>query len=186
MGFLEEHFGEWKPISRGAIAGWLIAYSLFLIYALADRSGFLFLDYANLMIHEMGHPLFSWFGYTLMILGGTLLELIVPLACAGYFFAKRETAGFAFGLFWFFENFLYIGVYMADARAEALPLVGSGDHDWAILFGQWGLLARDQGIGEGARLLGWCGMVAVMIWLGWQARLPGAGHRAKGSSVVDV
>jgi len=45
-----------------------------------------FLDFANLMIHECGHPLFSGFGYTAMILGGTLAELIVPLLCTGYFF----------------------------------------------------------------------------------------------------
>ena len=167
---LAEQLDEWKEMSRGALVGWLVAYALFLAYALADRSGFLFLDYANLMIHEMGHPLFSWFGYTLMILGGTLLELLVPLCCAAYFFAKRETAGFAFGLFWFFENFLYIGVYMADARAQALPLVGSGDHDWAILFGKWGMLLHDRSIGGTTRTAGWLGMVGVMMWLMLRAR----------------
>lgn len=170
MALLEEHFGEWNEISRTAALCWAAAYTLFLAYALADRSGFLFLDYANLMIHEMGHPLFSWFGYTLMILGGTLLELIVPLACGAYFFMKREVAGVAFCLFWFFENFLYVGVYMADARAQALPLAGSGDHDWAILFGQWGMLAHDQVIGQVTRLTGWAGMIAVVIWLGFRAR----------------
>lgn len=170
MALLEEHFGEWKEISRTAVVCWLAVYTLFLVYALADRSGFLFLDYANLMIHEMGHPLFSWFGYTLMILGGTLLELIVPLACGAYFFVKREVAGVAFCLFWFFENFLYIGVYMADARAQALPLVGSGDHDWAILFGQWGMLAHDRGIGQMTRIIGWAGMIAVVVWLGLRMR----------------
>lgn len=102
--------------------------------------------------------------------GGTLLELIVPLACGAYFFAKREVAGVAFCLFWFFENFLYIGVYMADARAQALPLVGSGDHDWAILFGQWGMLAHDRGIGQMTRIIGWAGMIAVVVWLGLRMR----------------
>ena len=51
-----------------------------------------------------------------MLLGGTLGELIVPLACAAFFFFHRQIYGFAFSLFWFFENFLYIGTYMADAR----------------------------------------------------------------------
>src|SRR5215468_4456812 len=114
MAFLEEHFGEWKPIARGVGIAWLVAFALFLLYALLAGLHFLFIDYANLIIHEAGHPFFSWFGsYTLMILGGTLGELIVPLLCAVYFLAKRETTGFAFCLFWFFENFLYIGVYMA-------------------------------------------------------------------------
>jgi hypothetical protein len=166
--FLEEYFGEWKPISRYAGVGWLCFYFLFLVYAARDRSGFLFLDFANLMIHECGHPLFSPFGYTIMILGGTLMELIVPLLCAAYFFWKREIAGTAFCGFWFFENFPYIGTYMADARAQELPLVGSGDHDWAILFGQWGLLMQDRKIGSAMHAIGWMGMVAVAGWLAWR------------------
>src|SRR5258707_2091749 len=161
MAFLEEQFGEWKPISRYAGIGWLCFYLLFLIYAARDRMGFLFLDYANLMIHGCGHPIFCVFGYTPMILGGTLAELIVPLLCAGYFFWKREIAGTAFCAFWFFENFPYIGTYMADARAQDLPLVGSGDHDWGILFGLWGLLAQDQKIGGTTPAIGWGRMLSA-------------------------
>ena len=103
-----------------------------------------------------------------MIMGGTLAELIVPLLCAAYFFWHREIAGTAFCGFWFFENFPYIGTYMADAREQALPLVGSGDHDWAILFGQWGWLMKDQKIGGAMRTMGWMGMIAVVAWLAWR------------------
>jgi len=166
MALLQEHFGEWQPVSRLGGVAWLTAYTLFLFYAALDRSGFLFVDYVNLIVHEGGHFFFSWFGYTITILGGTLAELLVPLLCAAYFFWHRETTGFAFSLFWFFENFLYIGTYMADARAEALPLVGSGEHDWALLFGQWGLLSQDQKLGGFLRLVGWAGMLTLMIWLG--------------------
>jgi hypothetical protein len=169
--FLEEQFGEWKPISRYAGIGWLCFYVLFLVYAATSRTNFLFLDYANLMIHECGHPIFSVFGYTPMILGGTLAELIVPLVCTGYFFWKREISAVAFCGFWFFENFPYIGTYMADARAQDLPLVGGGEHDWATLFGQWGLLMQDQKIGGATRAIGWIGMLAVMGWLAWRTHL---------------
>jgi hypothetical protein len=169
MALFEDRFGPWKPVGKAAGIAWLVAYALFLIYALAEHSGFLFIDFANLMIHEAGHPFFSWFGsYTLTILGGTLGELIVPLLCAIAFFFRREVSGLAFSFFWFFENFLYIGTYMSDARAEALPLVGNGDHDWNILFGQWNLLLQDTKIGGATRLLGWLGMLAVCAWLTWQ------------------
>ena len=170
MAFLEDELGEWKPVSRGAGIAWLCFYALFLFYAYANRSGFLFLDNVNLIVHEGGHFFFSWFGYTIMILGGTLGELLVPLLCAIYFFWQRESTGFAFCCFWFFENFPYIGTYMADARTEALPLVGSGEHDWEILFGQWGLLAQDQKIGGLVRMLGWLGMIATMAWLAHRVR----------------
>lgn len=166
----EERLGPWKPVSRVAAIGWLIFYLLFVWYAAANRSGFLFLDFVNLIIHEGGHFFFSWFGYTITILGGTLGELIVPLLCAIYFFTRREVSAVAFCGFWFFENFLYIGTYMADARALALPLVGSGEHDWEILFGKWGLLQHDQQIGAFTRDVGWIGMLAMAGWFAWRAR----------------
>jgi len=173
---LSDDFEEWKPVSRVAGISWLVVYFLFLIYAAINAPNFLFIDFANLLIHEAGHPIFgifagsdqAGFGYTLMILGGTLLELIAPLACFVFFFFKRETTGVAFCSFWFFENFLYIGTYMADARALELPLVGSGDHDWNILFGQWGWLRYDISIGHATRFLGWCGMFATMAWLAFR------------------
>ena len=169
---------DWKPVSRpGAIIA-LSFYALFLLYAAFDRSGFLFLDFANLAIHEAGHRVFGFladenqvgFGYTLMVLGGTLLELIVPLACTIYFFFRREIAGTAFCLFWFFENFPYVGTYMADARMESLPLAGGGlEHDWEILFTHWNLMLHDQQIGHSMVILGWLGMLASVLWFAYRA-----------------
>jgi hypothetical protein len=163
---------DWKPVSRPAAIIALSFYLLFLLYAANNHSGFLVLDLANLMIHEAGHPLFgiigggaeTGFGYTLMVLGGTLFELIVPLVCAAYFFLRRESTGAAFCTFWFFENFLYIGSYMADARASALLLVGSGDSDWEVLFTQWNLMLHDTQIAHVTRTLGWLGMLASVAW----------------------
>ena len=157
--------GEWRAVSRTALAAWVVFYALFLLYAAFNQSGFLFLDYANLIVHEAGHFFFSWFGYTIQILGGTLGELLVPLLLAAYFWWQRHTTGLTFSAFWFFENFLYIGNYMADARAQALPLVGSGEHDWEILFSRWDLLMRDTAIGGATRAIGWVGMIATIGWL---------------------
>jgi hypothetical protein len=170
VSFLQEKFGEWKPVTPFTGIAWLCFYALFLVYALANRSGFLILDYANLIIHEGGHFFFSWFGDTIRILGGTLGELLVPLLCVAYFFFQRETTGFAFSIFWFFENFPYIGTYMADARTSALSLVGSDESDWTILFTQWGLLAQDQKIGATVRTLGYLGMFAAGLWLAQRLR----------------
>ncbi len=169
MEWLTDNFGEWKPISRTATGAWLIAYFLFLLYAYAKAPNFLFVDFANLMIHEAGHPLFSPFGNTIMLLGGTLFELIVPAACAIYFFFQRQPFGVTFSSFWFFENFLYIGTYMADARSDSLPLVGSDTSDWLLLFGRWDLLIHDQEIGHAVRHLGWLGMLATLGWLIFRA-----------------
>src|SRR5437868_13304510 len=130
---------DWKPISRVELAGWVVFYAIFLAYAFRANGGFLFIDNANLVVHEGGHNLFGWFGPTLGLWGGTLLQWLVPLLLASYFFTQRQTTGFAFCLFFFFENWLYTATYMADARAMALPLVTTGDpdnveHDWHAIF----------------------------------------------------
>ena len=158
---------NWRRVSTPALVAWLIFYIGFLVYAARSKEDFLFLDRLNLVIHEGGHPLFSWFGETMNILGGTLLELVVPLGIAIYFWWQRHTAGVAFCSFWFFENFLYIGTYMADARRLTLPLVGSGEHDWEILFSQWGVLHLDQKIGGMTRTIGWWGMVLTVLWFAY-------------------
>lgn len=158
----------WDRVSRIAGIAWLAACGLFLLHALRDVSGFLFADYVNLMIHEAGHMFFGWGGYTLMLLGGTLGELLVPALCGAYFFVRGQTFGFVFSSFWFFENFLYVGTYMKDARANALPLVNSDIGDWTLLFGRWGLLESDLKIGQFVRNIGWLGMLATMGWLAYR------------------
>lgn len=165
----------WKPISRPAIVAWLVFYVWFLLYAFNAHGRGLFIDMANLVVHEGGHNLFGWFGPTLGLWGGTLLQLLVPFLLAVYFFTERQIPGFIFCLFFFFENFLGIATYMADARAMVLPLVTTGDpefvkHDWNTIFGSLGLLEYDTKIAAVVRLLGWCGMIACVIGLALRAR----------------
>lgn len=163
----------WKPISRPTQVAWLIFYIGFLFYAFSQHGGFLFIDTANLIVHEGGHNLFSWFGPTLGLWGGTLLQWLVPFLLAAYFFAHRETTGFVFSLFFFFENWLYTATYMADARAMVLPLVTTGDpefakHDFNTIFSSLGVLDYDTRIAAVVRLLGWLGMIAVAVWFARQ------------------
>jgi hypothetical protein len=159
----------WKPVSRPALAAWLVFYVAFLVYAFSAHGGFLFIDMANLIVHEGGHNLFGWFGPTIGLWGGTLLQWLVPFLLAAYFFAQRETSGFVFCLFFFFENWLYTATYMADARALVLPLVTTGDpefarHDFNAIFSSLGILNYDTTIAAAVRTLGGCGMIAVVIW----------------------
>jgi len=49
-----------------------------------------------------------------------------------------------------------------------LPLVGSEESDWTILFTPWGLLGKDQQIGVTTCALGWLGMLATVAWLAWR------------------
>src|ERR1035437_6495932 len=94
----------WKPISRPALVAWLVFYVAFLAYAFSAHGGFLFIDAANLVVHEGGHNLFGWFGPTLGLWGGTLLQWLPPLLFSGFFFTEGPTPGLLFCLFFFFEN----------------------------------------------------------------------------------
>jgi hypothetical protein len=175
-GILGEPWNEpWKPISRPAFVAWILFYVGFMTYAFSAHGGFLFIDMANLVVHEGGHNLFGWFGPTLGLWGGTLLQWLVPFLLAAYFFTERQTAGFVFCLFFFFENRLYTATYMADARAQVLPLVTTGDpdfveHDWYAIFASLGVLNYDTTIAAVIRVLGWCGMIASVGWLGIRVR----------------
>lgn len=173
--FLEALHEDWRPISKPALIAWLAFYGVFLLYALRARGGFLLIDHVNLVVHEGGHLLFGWLGSTLGLWGGTLLELLVPLALAIYFTFQRQTSAAAFAAFFFFENFLYIATYMADARSQGLPLVTVGDaesggHDWFNIFSSLGLLPYDRAIGGTVRVLGWLGMLSTVGWLIYRAR----------------
>ncbi len=168
---------DWKPVGLVAAAGWVLFYCAFLTYALLHNGEFLIIDNVNLVIHEGGHLLFSWMGPTMTLYGGTLLQWLVPLLLAAYFWTQRQTTAYVFSLFFFFENWLYTATYMADARAQALPLVGVGDiessesmHDFYRIFSQLGVLEHDTQIAALVRTLGYIGMTACVAWLVWRAR----------------
>ena len=149
-------------------------YLAFLAYTFSAHGGFLFIDTANLIVHEGGHNLFGWFGATLGLWGGTLLQWLVPFLLAAYFFTERQLTAFVFCSFFFFENWLYTATYMADARAQILPLVTTGDpdfveHDFHAIFSHLGLLNYDTTIALVVRCLGWCGMLAIIAWFAYEA-----------------
>lgn len=166
--FVEIRERPWKAVSTWQFAVASLGSAWFLYLLKTDDDGFIFLDFVNLAFHEAGHPIFGMFGPTLGLYGGTIGQLVFPVAAAGTFWAQREPVSMAVAAIWFFENFLNIGRYMADARAQVLPLVGGGEHDWTNIFSRWGVLSSDVAIGHATITLGWAGMLLAWIWLGWR------------------
>ena len=72
----------------------------------------------------------------------------------------------AFALLWLFQNILNIARYVADARAQQLPLVGNGDHDWFNILSRWGALPADTALARLLSILAWLGMLATVLWTG--------------------
>ena len=116
-----------------------------------------FLHHAALAIHEGGHYLvFAWAGEFLMVLGGSLTQCVMPLLFALYFWRSGQRYAACVTLFWVSFNLLDTAVYIADARAMLLPLLGGDNsiHDWNYVLGALGWLNADQFIAGLVHALG--------------------------------
>jgi hypothetical protein len=159
---------SWKPVTTKKLIGFAIGLGIFLLLLWRCEPGYIsVIDDANLLFHEAGHPFVGIFSNRLETYGGTMGQLVFPVVLAISFWRKREAVSVAASVIWFFENWLNIARYMADARAQELPLVGGGDHDWARIFGRWGVTAHDTQIAAVVRTVGWAGMGAACLWVGW-------------------
>ena len=172
--FLEPLEDDWCPVPRAALVAWLVFYMLFLYQAMRGSGVMLMIDLVFIPIHEGGHLLFRIFGEFLMVVGGTFLQFFVPAALATYFIFQRQVQGTAFCVFFFFEQCLPVAPYMADARAQDLPLLTVGDaeyviHDWNYLFGHLGLLDHDIQIAGIVCTIGWMGMIGTVAWFVWRS-----------------
>jgi hypothetical protein len=137
--------------------------ALYGMYLLAHVGEYGFMDSVDLPIHETGHLVFNPFGEFIQFLGGTLFQLIVPSVFVIYFWRRKDRYAASVVLWWVAQNFWNIAVYVQDARAEELPLVGGGEHDWAYLLGRLGWLRHDIAIGRGVRLVGICIFVYSVV-----------------------
>jgi hypothetical protein len=158
----------WAPVSGiSVLAIVACVFLLMVFYRLSDEDFIPILDHANLAFHEAGHPIFGIFGWTMGLLGGTLGQLVFPVAVFVTYLRKRAIAPAAVGLIWLFQNFLNIARYIADARAQELPLAGNGDrlHDWHTLFAQWNMLPKDASIAHFVSGLAWFGMIGTVVWV---------------------
>lgn len=120
------------------------------VYLIINKGEFIFiLDHLNLLFHEGGHGIFSFFGKFIYTLGGTLMQIIIPSLFIFYFFINHQRIGIQISLIYLAENLMNIGVYASDARVQKLPLIGKGTyHDWTYLLGKMNLLEYDQFIGN--------------------------------------
>jgi hypothetical protein len=151
---------NWTPAS---IAAAFLLFAVLAVYRDAVRDALWFVHLIDLPFHEGGHIVFRILGLGnrfIMVCGGTAMQLIIPAAAAAHFYRRRERASVCVALWWFGENLLGIGNYIADARAQQLHLVAGGVHDWTYLLETVGLLIRDEGIGRAVSILG-CLVMAV-------------------------
>jgi hypothetical protein len=149
-----------------AIARRILTAALFLwgAYDLANPGRGTLLDGVDLAIHETGHLVFNPFGEFIGFAGGTLFQLIMPLLFVGYFWRRGDRHAASVALWWVGQNCGNIATYVADARAQLLPLVGGGEHDWFYLLSSTGQLTHDLAIARAVRAAGMLLVVSATLW----------------------
>jgi len=117
----------------------VFAYCLFYLSTLNDWH---FIDNVNLVIHEAGHVVFALFGNLIMLLGGTILQLLVPIVFILYFVFQKQIYSASLLMYWLAINLFNVSVYVGDAVTMSLPLLTSdtSTHDWKQIFTILGIL----------------------------------------------
>ena len=140
-----------KKISEN-INPWLGSLVIFpaAVYYTINAGKFTFIDYLNLLIHEGGHGVFSLFGKFIYTLGGSLIQIIIPSMFVVFYWIKKKRFLTQIFLIWLGENLMNISVYISDARARRLPLLGGNKvyHDWNYLLSRLGILDYDSLLGN--------------------------------------
>lgn len=172
----------------GHAAVWVVAllWGLWFVFLpmTTNRIGSSFMHRVNLVFHEAGHILFMPFGDFMTVLGGSLMQLLIPgVVAAAFLVRNRDPFGASVGVWWLGQSAKDLAPYINDARRQGLPLLGGvtgrdvpGYHDWHNLLMRTGLLAWDGTIARVVDIFGtalllfaiaWGGLV---LWREWQRR----------------
>jgi hypothetical protein len=125
------------------------------------------------LIHEFGHVLFRPFGEFMMLLGGSLFQVTLPLIFSGVFLVKnRDPFAAAVMLWWSAVAVMDVAPYMYDAQMpQHVLLTGrtgdTGAHDFVDVLGDLGLLHRAQRVGRIAHAFGVLMLAAALAWGAW-------------------
>ena len=120
----------------------------------------------DLIFHEAGHFIFAMFGRFMTVLGGSLLQFLIPVIAAIQFIRQHEPFGAAVCTWWAGQNLVDLAPYIADSRSLQIVLIGGKTgaevegHDWEFILTQLGIVHLDQSIGR------WTHAVGILIMIG--------------------
>jgi len=135
-----------KVMARRVKAGILWVLAAGALGIAAGRFNAWLLDNVNLVFHEAGHVIFGLGGEFIGILGGSLMQILIPVVCGVALLRRGDHFGVALCGLWTGQSMVNVAIYVGDARQLALPLLGGEHviHDWNYLLGRLGLLEWDR------------------------------------------
>jgi hypothetical protein len=127
-----------------------------------------FMHNINLAFHEFGHVFFSPFGNFMMILGGSLFQILLPLIpLVAFVIQQRDNFAAAVMLWWCGQSFIDIAPYIRDAEYRALPLVGGASedfHDWGNILTRLDAVSSCYALAKTSFTIGCVIMLAGVLW----------------------
>ena len=138
----------------------------------------------TLAFHEMGHLLFAFMGHFIGSLMGSGMQVLIPIVVMIVFYRQRDYFGIAVGGFWLAFSLFELAMYVGDARAMELPLVGFVDdpeHDWHYLLSTVGLLRFDTTFAFLIRVAATLTAVSSLGFAGWLLMVMARNPRALSS-----
>ncbi|MES2631059.1 MAG: hypothetical protein V4611_03815 [Patescibacteria group bacterium] len=144
------------------IVGWIFFVYLFtqILNFTAANSGNILLSglyFVEFGVHEASHLAVFFLPAIFVAAAGSIGEIAFTFLIL--FATIKAKAYFAavFASLWIMLAMRNVGLYIADARAQAIPLIGPGEnvqHDWNYILGQLGWLEYDKLMGN------------IVIWVG--------------------
>ena len=98
--------------------------ALYFLWCAYDPFTWRLLDGVDFLLHEAGHPIFHIFGEFIGVAGGSLMQVLIPLAFFIYFVYQKHYYSASFVLFWVGQSLLNVFVYANDAVVMQLVLNG--------------------------------------------------------------
>lgn len=142
----------------------------------------------DLFIHEGGHFFFSFFGKIIYAMGGSLMQVLIPVISA-IVFARSSPPSLPFTLYWVGHNLVDVSVYMADAPIRQLPLISrSATHDWNYLAHRLGIMDSIVDLASAVHFLAGCVFVASLgigCWVLYKLVRPPTFRPAEGSRILQ-
>lgn len=167
-------------VDGGVFAGRVVIYIVFFVWGWSfilatmesNEIGRSFMHNIDLVFHEAGHVVFRPFGRFLMILGGSLGQLLMPaIAMLVLLWKNRDPFGASIGLWWLAQSMMDLAPYINDARSGSLMLLGGvtgsdmpGIHDWRNILSDLGMLQYDNRIARITDTFGEVLMLVAFVW----------------------
>ncbi len=164
-------------LGRAALYAILLVWGLRFVSSSVEGNyaGSSFMHLVNLPFHEAGHFILGFFGRFVSVLGGSLMQLLVPLVCIVAFLSTvRDPYAASVSTWWLGESFIDLAPYINDARDLQLILLGGVTgrevedyHDWQYLLGRLNLLGHDHVLARWAHGLGALLIGTAFLWGGY-------------------